>query len=301
MSDRNRINHVAVVGAGSVGGFYGAQAAMATGNRVSFCVRTPFDRLVLESEGEETVLKVPILTDPGQATIHDWVLLAVKAHQTEAAAPWLEALCGPETVVAVLQNGVEHVERVAPHANGAEVLPTIVRYGGEATEPGRIRHYTYGYLLVPRGATGERLAALFEGSKVEVELTDQFVMEAWSKLVTNVAANAIPAITAQRFPVFRRTDVARLAERLMQECIEVAAAEGVTLDPGLARSEVDRLAGLPDNVGSSMLYDRLAGRSLEHDALNGAVVRFGRRHSVGTPLNDAMVALLGAISDGVPG
>jgi 2-dehydropantoate 2-reductase len=47
-----------------------------------------------------------------------------------------------------------------------------------------------------------------------------------------------------------------------------------------------------------MLYDRLAGRALEYDALNGAVVRIGKRHGVPTPLNRAMVALLGAISEG---
>lgn len=289
---------VAVVGVGSVGGFFGAQAAMVPGNQVTLCVRTPFDRLMLESGGEERSVDVPILTEPEEAQIQDWILLAVKAHQTEAASPWLHALCGPETVVAVLQNGVEHVKRVAPYANGAEILPAVIRYGGEAIAPGRVRHHTYGYLYVPEGDAGRRLAAIFEGSKAEVRLTDNFAAQAWSKLVTNVAANAIPAITQQRFPVFRRPEVARLAEGLMTECIDVAAAEGVTLDRGLARSEVERLAGLPDSVGSSMLYDRLAGRTLEYDALNGAVVRIGRGYDLESPLNQAMAALLAAISEG---
>jgi 2-dehydropantoate 2-reductase len=84
----------------------------------------------------------------------------------------------------------------------------------------------------------------------------------------------------------------------MMECIAVAGAVGVDVPADLARSEVERLAGLPDHVGSSMLYDRLAGRSLEYDALNGAVVRIGARHGVPAPLNRAMVALLGAISEG---
>jgi len=288
---------VAVVGAGSVGGYYAAQVRKA-GHPVTLCVRSPFDRLVVETGGEEVVVDATIRDDPSQVIEHDWVLFAVKAHQTAAAAPWLQALCGPSTVVAVLQNGVEHVERVKPLVGTAEVLPTVVRYGGEATAPGRVTHYTYGHLIAPDTEAGKRLADLFAGSDADVTTTPDFDAEAWSKLVTNVAANALPAITVQRFPVFRRPDIAELALKLMQECIAVAGAIGVELDPDVARREVERLAGLPQNVGSSMLYDRLAGRTLEHDALNGAVVRIGKRHGVKTPLNGAINALLAAISDG---
>jgi 2-dehydropantoate 2-reductase len=288
---------VAVVGAGSVGGFFAAQARQA-GNQVTLCVRTGFDKLIVETGGEEIAVDASVHTDPAEVGVHDWVLLAVKAHQTAATANWLEALCGPSTVVVVLQNGVEHRERVEPLAQGAEVLPAVVRYGGEAIEPGRVRHYTYGVLTVPEGESGRRLGELFEGSAAQVKLTESFDQEAWSKLVTNVAANAIPAITLQRFPVFRRPEVAALAEALMMECIALAGAAGTHVPAELARSEVERLAGLPDHVGSSMLYDRLAGRSLEYDALNGAVVRIGERHGVPAPLNRAMVALLAAISEG---
>ncbi len=286
-----------MVGVGSVGGYFAAEVRRA-GHEVSLCVRTPFDHLVVETGGEEVTVDARVYDDPAELSVHDWVLLSVKAHQTEAATPWLDALCGPSTVLVVLQNGVEHVERVGPLAPNTEVLPTVVRYGGEALAPGRVRHHTYGHLYVPDIDAGRRLVDLFAGSAIEVKPTAEFDKEAWSKLVINVAANSIPAITQQRFPVFRRPAIADLAQGLMLECIDVAASVGVILDSGLAKSEVERLAGLPDDVGSSMLYDRLAGRALEYDALNGAVVRVGRRHGIPTPLNSSMVALLGAISDG---
>lgn len=286
-----------MVGVGSVGGYYAAEVRRA-GHEVTLCVRTQFDQLVVETGDEEVIVDAQVYDDPAEVSAHDWVLFAVKAHQTEAASPWLDALCGPSTVVVVLQNGVEHVDRVGPLVPDTEILPTVVRYGGEALAPGRVRHHTYGYLYVPDNEVGRRLADLFVGSAVEVKPTAEFDKEAWSKLVTNVAANAIPAITQQRFPVFRRPAIADLALGLMLECIDVAASTGVALDRALAKSEVERLAALPDDVGSSMLYDRLAGRPLEYDALNGAVVRVGNRHGVPTPLNASMVALLGAISDG---
>jgi 2-dehydropantoate 2-reductase len=293
----NENSSVAIVGAGSVGGFYATQAWIA-GNRLTLCVRTPFDRLVVESKGRTIEAEAEIHSDPSQVEVHDWVFLATKAHDTDSAAPWLKSLCGPGTVIVVMQNGVEHIERVAPHAGHNEILPAIVRYGGEALAPGHIRHYTNGYLYVPDVEAGHRLVGLFHGSGAEVLPTPSFETEAWSKLVTNVAANAIPALTAQRFPVFRRPEVAELALDLMEECVAVARCKGIDIPDSLAVDELSRLAGLQDDVGSSMLYDRRAGRSLEYDALNGAVVRAGERHNVPTPLNRAMVALLGALSDG---
>jgi 2-dehydropantoate 2-reductase len=286
---------VAVVGVGSVGGFFASQAWRA-GNRLTLCVRTSFPRLVVET-GEVLEVDAEVHTDPERVQPHDWVLLATKAHQTETAAPWLSRLCRAGTVVVVLQNGVEQVERVSPHSGDAEILPAVVHYGGEVVEPGRIRHYTKGHLYVPDVEAGRRLADLFAGTGAGVRLTPQFEVEAWGKLVINVAANAIPALTGRRFPVLRRPEVAELALGLMRECVAVAAAMGIELSPTLPETELARLAGLPDHVGSSMLYDRLAGRSLEYDALNGAVVRAGNRHGVPTPLNQAMVALLAAIGD----
>lgn len=289
---------VAVVGVGAVGGYFAYQAWKA-GSRLSLCSRLPFGPLVVETNGETISVDAPVYTDPASLEVHPWVFLATKAHQTAGAAPWLEVLCGPDTVVVVLQNGVEHVERVSPLVGPATVLPAIVRYGGETLSPGHVRHYTYGYLYVPDSEPGRRLADLLSGSEAEVHPVASFQEQAWSKLVTNVAANAIPALTLQRFPVFRRPDVAELARRLMLECIAVANAEGVGLAESLAASEVERMASLADNVGSSMLYDRIAGRPLEFDALNGAVVRAGIRHGIPTPLNFAMSALLGAISESV--
>jgi len=292
MSDKNS---VAVVGAGAVGGYFASQAWVA-GNSLNICERTAFDQLVVESGGQTIEVDAPVYTDPADVGVHDWVFVATKTHDTAAAAPWLASLCGPDTVILVIQNGVEHVERMTPFAGPASILPAIARYGGEAIAPGHIRHYTYGNLFVPDDPSGQRLVELFRGSNVEVTPTARFSAEAWGKLVTNVAANAIPALTQQRFPVLRIPAVADLARGLMRECVAVAGAEGIVLSDSLPASEVERMAGLPDHVGSSMLYDRLAGRTLEYDALNGAVVRGGERHGVPTPLNQAMVALLSAIS-----
>lgn len=302
METRARRQRVAVVGVGSVGGYFAAQLDRA-GHDVALCVRQPFEVLRVHSGGVWGEVHAKVFTEPDGMAPVDWVLLATKAQHTESVGDWLATLCQEGCRVAVLQNGVEHEERVRPLVrglDGVDVLPVIVKYGGERLEPGVIEHYTYGYLTVPDGPVGRDFAGLFEGASAEVRLTSDFTTAAWTKLCTNVAANAVPALTMQRFPVFRRPDIARLSVALIRECATVGAAEGAHLPGSIAEDEVERLSGLPDDVGSSMLYDRLAGRTLEHDALNGAVVRFGVEHGIETPLNEATVALLAAISDAAP-
>jgi 2-dehydropantoate 2-reductase len=123
-----------VVGAGAVGGYFAARAAI-EGAEVTLCVRRPFDRLVIRSlDGTALEPDVRIVTDPAAVGPVEWVLLATKAHQTPAAMSWLTPLAerpdgGEPLAVAVLQNGVRQRERVSALLPAAQVLPTVVYVG----------------------------------------------------------------------------------------------------------------------------------------------------------------------------
>src|ERR1700676_2033092 len=133
---------IAVVGLGSIGGIAAGCLRDADRHDVIACVRNPLDRLVLERP--EGTVDVPLraLTDPALAARVDWVLLCTKGHQTPSAAPWLTRLCDAASRVAVLQNGIGHVARIAPLAAGATVVPAIVYFNGErlGTDRVRLRH-----------------------------------------------------------------------------------------------------------------------------------------------------------------
>ena len=104
------------------------------------------------------------------------MLLCTKTHQTAAAAPWLKRLCTPSTRVAVLQNGIDHVARVAPLANGATVLPVIVYYNGERLAPDRVRlrQGANQDIVVPNDEAGRAFARLFEGTPLRVAAQRRF-------------------------------------------------------------------------------------------------------------------------------
>jgi 2-dehydropantoate 2-reductase len=294
---------VAVVGVGAIGGFFAAQLIAADTADVVLCVRRPFDELVLDSPGGEIRCTPTVVTDPDAARTGpvDWVLLATKAHQTAGAAAWLDALVGPDTRVVILQNGVEHVERVQPLVGaGTHLIPAVVYCGTEAVAPGRIVHRTNGFLIVPASSAADELADLFAPARAGIRTSDDFTTTVWQKLCANVVANGITALTAQRMGVMRRPDLLELGRGLVDECVQVGRAEGADIDDGYGDLLLRGIQEMPDEGGTSMLYDRLAGNPLEYDAKYGAVVRAGRRHGIPTPLHQAFVALLGAISDGAP-
>jgi 2-dehydropantoate 2-reductase len=273
---------VAVVGAGAIGVLLAAEL-QAAGRDVTVCARRPFERLVVEGRHD---LPARVITAPaGEA---DWVLVALKAHDSAAAAPWIDALGGQ--VVAV-QNGIEHRENL-----GADALPAIITAATERIGEGRVHHRFGHRLAVPDEPAGARLAPLFDGTIMDVELVEDFRTEAWRKLLRNATANPLTALTDGRMAIFRDEALHTLARDVLDETIAVARAEGARLDDDEADTILAAFEAMPEDAGTSMLYDRLAGRPLEYDALTGAVVRAAQRAGIDVPLNRALLALLRTLS-----
>lgn len=293
---------VAVVGLGSVGGAAAGCLIAAGRHDVIACVRRPIAQLTLEQpqKADMTTIEVPLraLTEPAQANPVDWVLLCTKTHQTETAAPWLHRLCTPSTRVGVLQNGIGHIERIAPLAGGAEIVPVIVYYNGErlGADRVRLRHGGNYDLAVSNDQAGHAFAQLLRGTPLRVLLSADFVTLAWRKLLINAIANPITALTLQRQAVLRRVDVQELCYAVLNEAVAVARAEGARLADDEPAQALATLFTFSAELGTSMYFDRLAGRPLEVEALTGAIVAAGDRHGVATPLNRALLSLLRAIS-----
>jgi 2-dehydropantoate 2-reductase len=291
---------VAVVGVGAVGAVFAA-ALQDAGHPAVLCVRTRRSLAVEDPAGRVTGLTAPMVTSPaGVGGPAGWVLLAVKAHQTAGAATWLRKLAGPETIVLVLQNGVDHVDRVAPFAGPATVLPTVIWCPAEPAGPGLVRQRAPARMLVADGSAGRRAAALLAGGRVSVDLSADLVTAAWRKLSMNVLG-ALMALSGRTGEILRDEAIGRLAERLAAECVAVGRAEGAQLDESVAAEAVAQLAARPAGAGSSILTDRLAGRSLEWEARNGIVQRLGARHGIPTPVSDVIVPLLAACGPPSPG
>jgi 2-dehydropantoate 2-reductase len=262
-------------------------------------VRKPIERLTLDSPDGTAEVPLRAITEPVQAEPADWVLLCTKTQDTASAAPWLDLLCTSATRVAVLQNGIDHAARVAPLANGAVVVPVIVYYNGErlAADHVRLRQGADQDLLVADDEAGRGFRQLFEGTPLRVQTSADFVTAAWRKLLINAIASPITALTLQRQAVLRRPDIKELCVAILGEAIAVGRAEGAKFTDDEAARTLATLFTFSGELGTSMYFDRVAGRPLEQEVLTGAIVTAGKRLGIATPINCALLPLLAAISD----
>jgi 2-dehydropantoate 2-reductase len=285
--------HVAVVGPGAVGVTFAAAADRA-GHAVTLHGRRAAPAPVVElPDGGEHALSAAVTAAPEAAAPAPWVLLAVKTHQTAGTAPWLAALAGPESTVVVLQNGVEHRALVAPLAGAATVLPAINWCPSEVVAPGRVRQRGPARISVPDGPAGEAFATLL-GATAQVDVVADFLTESWRKLCLNAVA-APMVVEGRRAELYGEPAQLERARRIAAECVAVGRAEGARLDDATVEEIVRQLTTMPPDLGTSMLFDRLAGRRLEWDARNGVISRLGARHGIPTPESDAIVAALKAL------
>jgi 2-dehydropantoate 2-reductase len=290
---------VAVVGLGGIGSAAAAALTHAGRHAVVACARRPIDHMTLERPEGTVSVRLRTLTDPAAAEPVDWVLMCTKAHHTASCAPWLARLCTPRTRVAVLQNGIDHAGRLAPFTGGATVVPTVVYYNGErlGDDRVRLRHVTEHELAAPDDAGGRAFADLVADAHLRVLTSPDFDTLIWRKLLVNIVVNPITTLTLERQGVLRRDDVRALILGLLDEAVAVARADGARLADDEAARIREMMMSFPVDAGTSMYFDRLAGRPLEVDALTGALVAVGERHGIATPLNRTLLTLLRAVSD----
>ena len=285
---------IAIVGPGAIGGTLAAWLAQNAGFDVSVCVRTPISDLIVETPVGVITATPKVLIESGQAQPVDWVLIATKAYSADATAPWLKALCGPETRVAIIQNGVEHVGLFSHLVPTDRLVPVMINLPASRSGPGRIVQSRHGIIAVPAGPNGEDFAALFAHTEIEAAAHADFVSQLWVKLTGNCAA-IVPALTLRATGPVWSEDMEALIRALAEECAAVGRAEGADVPQTVVETTIDNMRNMKEGaIAGSVHADRLAGNPMEIDARNGVIVRLGEKHGIATPANRMLVTLLGA-------
>lgn len=285
---------IAVIGPGAIGGTVAAWIAQDPAYSVTVCARTAFDGLRVETPQGLISAQPKVLTDAAAAAVVDWVLVATKTYDADSTRPWLEQLVGPQTRVAIIQNGVEQARLFAHLVPADRIVPVIINLPAVRSAPGRMVQSRHGIIAVPAGRNGDDFAALFAHTEIEAKAHGDFLSQAWIKLAGNCAA-IVPALTLRATGPVWSAALEAIIEGLVTECVAVGRAEGATIPDSLIAATVANARNSTEgSIAGSIHADRLAGNRMEIDARNGVIGRLGRQHGIATPMNDVLVTLLGA-------
>jgi 2-dehydropantoate 2-reductase len=288
--------NIAIIGVGAIGGVAAALLVKTSSqHQLTLCTRRPLPELIVKTPEGPFAAKLRNITDPAAAQPVDWVLVATKVYDAASTATWFSRLCGPHTPVAILQNGVEHVENFSPFLPPDRILPVIIDCPAERQPDGSVVLRGSVRMQVARTPLGSGFAKLFAASSAETILEDDFLSAAWKKLCLN-AAGAVCALLAKPSGVLQDEALGQIVLDIISECMAVGRAEGARLDAGLGPQILARFREAPPDSINSITADRLAGRPMEIEARNGVIVRKGPLHGISTPVNKMIVALLNGVA-----
>jgi len=288
---------IAIVGAGGVGGYFGARLA-ASGADVSFLARGAHLQamqskgLFIESpRGDLHLAKVNATADPATIGHVDAVLFTVKLYDTESAAALLPPLIGPRTVVITLQNGIDSVDLLTKAVGREHVAGGVAHVQAAISEPGVIRHTALALLIFGEldGSRSVRLQLFHDACKragFDAKLAEDIQYELWLKFVRLTALSGMMAITRSPLGVLRDdVDLWAMLQAAIMEAMAVAHAKGITFPRNTMSETLQHIGGMPPHAKSSMLEDLEHGRRLELPWLNATLAQIGDELGVPTPIH----------------
>ncbi|NEB08013.1 2-dehydropantoate 2-reductase [Streptomyces coelicoflavus] len=296
---------IAVIGAGGVGGYFGARLA-AAGNEVAFVARGGHleamrrNGLVVHSPlGELRTSPDSVVGSISELGPTDLVLVAVKLWDTEAVADQLRSSAARNAPVLSLQNGVHKDAVLRDRLTEEQVLGGVCFISAFIEAPGVVRHngplqkVVLGSYGPGPTETGRAVLAAFRDAGIDAETSDDIERAIWEKFVFLVGLSATTATVRQPIGVVRAHERSRaLLYDVMAEAVAVARASGARLDGDFARDRLDFCDTLPASMTSSMHNDLDKGNRLELPWLSGGVVELAGRLDVPVPRNRTVADIL---------
>jgi len=304
---------IAVVGAGGVGGGFGAALAKA-GADVTFIARGAHlaamkakGLRVEGGRGETHVMPTQATDDPADVGPVDLVLFCVKLWDVESAGERIRPLVGPGTAVIPLQNGIDAAERLIPILGAPAVMGGVAQISAVIAEPGVVRQtgtfmrLVFGELDGTRSTRGEAFLELCRKAGFDATLSEAILTELWMKFILLATNASVTALTRQ--PLGKLRDDPDMRPQFVaayKEVIDVGRARGVKLPADVLDKMLAFNAGAPPTMKASMAIDLERGNRIELPWLGGKVVELGRQLGVPTPTHALMYAALKPYAMGAP-
>ncbi len=304
---------IAVVGAGGVGGAFGAALAKA-GADVTFIARgahlAAMKSAGLKIEGgrgETHIVPTRATDDPKTIGEVDFVLFCVKLWDVESAGEHIKPLVSSGTAVIPLQNGIDAADRLIPILGREALMGGVAQISASIMKPGVIHQVgtfmrmIFGELDGQITQRGQDLLALCQKAGFDATLSGQIQTDLWMKFILLATNASITAATRQPIGKLRDDpDIRPIILAAVREVFAIAQAKKMALPSDAAEKVLDFIDHAPPTMKASMALDLERGNRLELPWLGGKVVELGRELGVPTPTHSMMYALLKPYAMGAP-
>jgi 2-dehydropantoate 2-reductase len=294
----------AVIGAGGVGGPFGAALAKA-GYDVTFVARGAHLAAIrkngLRIVGAQEVHVAPVQATDDASSVGpvDVVLFTVKNFGVEAAAKALPPLLKPGAAVIALQNGVDAEERLGRLIGDDYVMGGVAEISAAIQEPGVIRQVSdyarmrFGEMDGRTSERGKAMLAAFQKAGMDATFTPDIQKALWTKFVMLATMSGVTSATRANFGSLRGDpDTRSLMQAAVAEAVAVGRAKGVDLGADAVERTMAWIDTLPAQGRASMAVDLERGNRLELPWLSGTLVRLGKELGVPTPVHGFLSAVL---------
>ena len=304
---------IAVLGAGAIGGLVAARLATSGDEPLLLTARGAHGAALAdqglrldEPDGPTTrigaarwqVHLAPLEAGP----VCEVVLVCGKAHRTAAMLADARRLCGPDTIVASLQNGLGHADALVDGLGASHVVGGLTTHGVTRLGPGHVRWAGIGSVVLgplpglADAALAARLDALIERldrAGLHPVLSADITHDLWVKLALNAVINPVACLAGQpNGALLAQPRLAALARDMLVEVVAVATASGVGLDAGPLEQRLHDVLKATASNRCSMLQDLDAGRVTEIEGITGEIVRRAAASGLSVPLNEALLGLV---------
>jgi 2-dehydropantoate 2-reductase len=296
---------IVILGAGAIGSVYGAKLSrqhdVTLVGGAAHVEAIQRGGLVVEGLLAET-LRLPAVTRLQTVAPGTLILLTTKVNNNVAAIEPIVPLLPDGVTIVCVQNGL-YSEDLVKNLVGdrALVLRAITQVGGVLVRPGVVDHTVAGYTLLEQHEQSPAIAAVLTAAGLDGRIIPDIKKEMWRKAIFNCVINPTTALLACDVGGIVDPQLNGLKRQIIDECLAVAAADGVTFEDlsaeaGGAKAEdfvalIDRVFAGARTI-ASMRQDLMKGRHTEIDHMNGAVARLGQQFGLPCPVNAAMTTMI---------
>jgi 2-dehydropantoate 2-reductase len=286
--------NIIVLGAGAIGSVYGARLSkfhdvtlIGGASHVDAIQR---DGLVMQGHVSGT-LALPAFTTVPAIQPGTLILLTTKVNNNVAAVRPIVDLLPENVTIVCVQNGLYSEDLVKDLVGDrALVLRAITQVGGILVKPGVVDNTVAGYTLLESHAQSPAIAAVLTEAGLDGRIIPDIKKEMWRKAIFNCVINPTTALLESEVGAIVDPQLNSLKQQIIEECVAVAKADGVTLDEDFVAT-IDRLFAGARTI-ASMRQDLMKGRKTEIDHMNGAVADLGAKYGIPCPVNAALATMI---------